>query len=57
MTVRPEPRSQLAFVYRNRAEKERQFEKTGGGPQLAFVYRDTAEMERQFQHPTGKSGR
>jgi hypothetical protein len=44
-----EPRgSQLAFVYRDRAERNAQLGKGPAGPQLAFVYRDTAEKERQF---------
>ncbi|HEV8624095.1 MAG TPA: hypothetical protein VG034_06525, partial [Acidimicrobiia bacterium] len=44
--------AQLAFVYRNRAEKERQLQGGGAagpaGGESAFVYRDTAEMERQL---------
>ena len=40
--------NQLAFLYRNRAEMERQFVGRGRQLELAFVYRDRAEMERQL---------
>jgi hypothetical protein len=39
---------QLAFVYRDRAEKERQLGGVGRAAELAFVYRDRAEKERQL---------
>ena len=48
MPVRRAPPAQLAFVYRNTAEKERRFGAAGRARQLAFVYRNTAEKERRL---------
>ena len=39
---------QLAFLYRDRAEIERQNAEEADSALLAFVYRNTAEKERQF---------
>jgi hypothetical protein len=44
---------QLAFGYRDTAEKERQFKTAAGPPQLAFVFRNRAEKERQFKTAAG----
>ena len=55
MTAGPASPPQPAFVYRNRAEKERRFAGGAGHPQLAFVYRNRAEKERRFGAVAGRA--